>query len=197
MTEVINSPEEETRKETWLKTLAEFIVIANGKTWAADAPKIDPQRPGFKELQWPYPTNMSEKDLEDYKGWEDWLLRDSYAGYFRAPGMTTVYYKGKPAWYMHYGGHGLTEGNEARVKEIFQFLKSSLMRVRAEMPFRGPSFYEEGGLRYTFKHKGDVEDCSWEERITENGNTFFAQTGTAGTIIDKDQNRQPIAPWNL
>lgn len=195
MTEAIHSPEEEARKETWLKRLADFIVISNRQTWAADDPKIDPQRPGFKELQWPYP-NMTEQDLEAYKGWEDWLLRDSYAGYFRAPGMTTVYYKGEPVWAMQYGGHGLTEGNEARVKEIFQFLKSSLMRVRAEMPFRGPESYEEGTLIYTFKSKGDIEDCSWEERITEKGEKLFTQIGSAGLIINKDQNRQPIFPWN-
>lgn len=196
MTEAIKSPEEEARKETWLKRLADFIVIANGKTWAADSPKMDPQRPGFKELQWPYP-NMTEQDLKDYEGWEDWLLRDSYAGYFRAPGMTAVYYKGEPVWAMQYGGHGLIEGNEARVKEIFQFLKSSLMRVRAEMPFRGPESYEEGTLRYTFEHKGDVEDCLWEERITEKEKLLFTQIGSAGLIINKDQDRQPILPWNL
>lgn len=199
MTESIKGlrrPEEEAKKEEWLGKLADFIVIANGKTWAADSPKIDPQRPGYKELQWPYPV-MTEKDLEDYKGWEDWLLRDSYAGYFRAPGMTTVYYKGKPVWNMQYGGHGLTEGNEERVKEVFQFLKSALMKVSSSMPFRGPTLFQEGSLRYLFEYDGDIEDCIWKEQITEDSRRLFSQIGSAGIIIDKDSNKQPVAPWNL
>jgi len=118
-------------------------VIANTRTWAADGAEVSPERPGYKELQFPYP-NMSEKDAEAYKGWEDWRLRDSYTGYFRAPGMTTVYYKGQPAWTMQFGGHGQTEGYEDRAKQTFNFLKAALMKVSPELPFRGPKKYSEG-----------------------------------------------------
>src|SRR3989344_4726064 len=98
MTERASNPEE-LRREAWLEDLANFIVEANGQTWAADGAEVDPERPGYKELEFT-------------KG--DWRYRDSYTGYFRAPGMTTVYYKGQPAWTMAFGGHGQTEGFEDR-----------------------------------------------------------------------------------
>ena len=195
--EIQLTPEQEAKKEAWLKNLADFIVIANGKTWAADGAEVDPQRPGYKELQWPYP-NMTEEDAKAYKGWEDWLLRDSYTGYFRAPGMTTVYYKGQPAWTMQYSGHGQTEGYEDKAKQTYEFLKTALKQVTPEIPFRGPKEHAEGNKRYEFTLlEGDITDCSWQERISEDGQLTFTQKGLAGIVIQRDSTRQPINPWDL
>src|SRR3990167_1280855 len=195
--EIQLTPEQEAKKEAWLKNLADFIVIANGKTWAADGAEVDPQRPGYKELQWPYP-NMTEEDAKAYKGWEDWLLRDSYTGYFRAPGMTTVYYKGQPAWTMQYGGHGQTENYYGKVRQTFEFLKHALMKVSSELPIRGPREYVEGNKRYEFEMlEGDLEDGLWKERITEDGTQTFTQAGLVGIAIQKNPDRQPINPWDL
>lgn len=187
-------------KEAWLRKLADFVVIANRKTWAADGAEAKPpQRPEYKELQWPYAKDkMSEQDKKDYEGWEDWSLRDSYTGYFRAPGMTTVYYKGKPAWTMQYGGHGQTEGQEDGAKQTFNFLKQALMRVSPELPIRGPKEYVEGNKRYEFEMvEGNMEDGLWKEKITENGIATFTQTGLVGIVINKDANRKPQLPWNF
>lgn len=123
-------------KNQWLNKLANFIVEANGKTWAAGEGEVDPERKGYKELE--------------YKG-DEWRLRDSYTGYFRAPGMTTVYFKERPAWTMAYGGIGQLEGHERIVKPTFTFLKKALMQVKPEMPFRGPKEYVEGDWKYLFK----------------------------------------------
>lgn len=181
MPEKITSREQEV-KEAWLKDLASFIVEANGQTWAADGAEVNPERPGYKELEYSK---------------EDWRLRDSYTGYFRTPGMTTIYYKGKPAWIMTYGGHGLTEGLEDRAKETFNFLKRALMQVSTKLPFRGPELYEEEDKRYTFKLlDGDITDALWQEEITEGGQLTFAQTGLAGIVIDRGKDKQPVYPWN-
>lgn len=195
-TEIQRTPEE-ARKEEWLKDLANFIVEANGQTWAADGAEVDPERPGYKELQYA-------------KG--DWRLRDSYTGYFRAPGMTTVYYKGKPAWTMQYGGHGQTEGYEDKAKETFNFLRRALMKVSPDLPFRGPEEYIEGEQRYGNDvhvkgagHKqyvfemvdGDIEEGLWFESIVEDGTQTFKQTGILGLVIHKDENGKPIQPWNI
>lgn len=180
-TEIQKSPEE-AKKEAWLKDLANFIVEANSQTWAADGAEVDPERPGYKELQ-------------HIRG--DWRLRDSYTGYFRAPGMTTVYYKDMPAWTMAYGGHGQTEGFEDRAKETFNFLRNALKQVSPEMPFRGSELYEEGDKRYTFNLlNGGITDALWKEEIHEGGKLTFTQTGIAGIVIYKDATRQPIQPWN-
>lgn len=192
----LRQSEQEAGKEAWLNNLANFIVIANGRTWAADSAEVDPQRPGYKELQWPYPV-LTEEEQEAYKGWEDWTLRDSYTGYFRAPGMTTVYYKGEAAWTMQYGGHGQTEGYEDRAKQTFEFLKHALMKVSPELPIRGPREYIEGSNRYEFEMlEGNLEDGLWRERITEDGIETFTQTGLVGVVIHRDANKQPVLPWN-
>ncbi len=177
------SPEQEAAKDKWIEELAGFIIEANRNTWAADLGEVQPERPGYKELE--YKNGL-------------WRLRDSYTGYFRAPGMTTVYYKDQPAWTMQYGGHGLTEGHEAQVKDTYGFLKEALMRVTPELPFRGPEEYTNGDKKYTFKLlDGDITDGLWREEITESGLLTFTQTGLVGIIIHRDSNRQPKVPWDL
>jgi len=60
--EIQLTPEQEVKKKAWLKSLADFIVIANGKTWAADGAEVEPRRPGYKRLQWPCTEDkMSEQ----------------------------------------------------------------------------------------------------------------------------------------
>lgn len=173
---------EQEAKEKWLKELAGFIVEANKNTWAAEGAEVEPERLGYKELE--YKNGL-------------WRLRDSYTGYFRAPGMTTVYYKDMPAWTMAYGGHGQTEGYEDRAKQTFEFLKSALMKVTSDLPFRGPEKYEDGENVYTFKMMhGDITDGLWREEITEGGILTFTQTGLVGAVIHRGPDRQPILPWN-
>ena len=173
--------EQEVRKQTWLRDLSGFIVEANKNTWAADLGEVEPQRPGFKELE--------------YKRGQ-WKLRDSYAGYFKGPGMTTVYYQDVPAWAMLYAGVGQVEGHEATAKETYAFLRTALMKATPEHPFRGPELHEDGRWRYTFKLDGNIEDGLWREEITDSGILVFSQSGIIGTSIPKDENRQPILPWN-
>ena len=180
-TEVLPIPE--TKKDLWLRELTEFVVEANLNTWAADGAEVSPERAGYKELEY-------------VKG--DWRLRDSYTGFFRAPGMTTVYYKGTPVWNMQYGGHGMTDGYENRADTTFRFLRAALSKVTQELPFRGPVEYIEGNNRYVFELiHGDVTDCLWREEITEDDILTFTQTGMAGIMIHKDSDRKPTLPWNL
>jgi hypothetical protein len=176
-------PESEWQKKAWLKKLAKFIVTANGKTWAADGAEITPEIQGYKHLEY-------KKGL--------WKLKDRYSGYFMAPGHTTVYYKNQPVWTMSYGGQGQTKGYENQAKQTFTFLKSALMKVTPDLPFRGPEIYEEGNKKYTFKMlEGDITDGLWKEEIKENGIVTFKQTGLVGLVINKDQNRKPVLPWKL
>lgn len=189
-------PKQKALKGGWLKDLAEFIVIANRKTWAADAAEVPPQRPGYKELQWPYPQ-MCEENQKLYRGWEDWVLRDSYTGYFRAPGMTTVYYKDRPAWTQSYGGPGMIRSHYDKAKSTFEFLKAALKKVTPGLPFRGPSEYAEENRHYIFRLEGDIEDFTWIESIVENEVLAFMQTGFGGIVIHHDERRLPVYPWDL
>lgn len=168
-------------KIKWLEELRDFIVLANKNTWAAKGQRIEPQRPGFKELE------FSDGD---------WLLRDSFVGSFRAPGMTTIYYKGNPAWTMQYGGHGIIEGYESIARDIFDFLEDTLMRITPELPFRGPREYVKGNKTYNFNIlSGDIEDGMWKEQITESGKLVFEQYGINSLVIARTKDRQPVFPW--
>ena len=176
-------------RNQWLDDLAKFIVEANKNTWAAEGTEVAPEREGYKELE--------------YKKGE-WRLRDSYTGYFRAPGMTTVYFKDRPAWTMAYGGTGQLEGHEEIVKPTFAFLRKTLMQVSPKMPFRGPEFFEEGDWRYTFEllSNNDITDFSGREEIRNQlhlhgGIPVFQQTMFGGIVIPKNSERKPLHPWNF
>ena len=184
------SPEEEARKKNWLNDLTNFIVDANTHTWAAKGSEVNiPQRPGYKELRWPLPNPETGK-IEGA-----WELRDSYTGYFRAPGMTTIYYKGESTWTMAYGGTGMTEEKYDITKRTFQFLKRALMLVNKEMPYRGLPLEEEG-YRYEIEVRGNLEDFDGREKIYEYNELTFTQIFFGGIVIHRDTNRQPIYPWN-
>jgi len=175
------APDEE-KKEAWLKKLAEFIVEANQNTWAADKGKVIPQRPGCKEL-----------DYE--KG--DWHLRDSYTGYFRAPGMTIIYYKGQPAWTMAYGGSGMEEDKYETTGPTFDFLKAALMKVTPQLPYRGPRNYKDGEYQYKLRVKGDLADFDGKEMIFKDKELVFSQLIFGGVVINKDSSKHPVYPWPI
>lgn len=167
------------KKEAWLKDLSEFIVEANRNTWAADGKEVDPEREGYNELEYE-------------KG--DWRLRDSYTGYFRAPGMTTVYHHGSPVWTMAYSGKGMVRGGGKLAESTFKFLKSVLMRVTSDEPYRGPN-REDGEWRYSFElQRGNIIDFLWKEEIYKEDKLVFTQTGIGGIVVFKKQ-RGPSQPW--
>ena len=180
-----NKPElapDEERKEAWLRKLTEFIVEANRNTWAADKGKVAPQRPGCKEL--------------DYER-GDWHLRDSYTGYFRAPGMTIIYYKDQPAWTMAYGGIGMEEDKYKITKPTFDFLKAALMEVTPDLPYRGPKNFRDGEYQYKLRVNGDLADFDGKEVILKNKELVFSQLIFGGVVINKDSSRHPVYPWQI
>jgi len=173
-------------KDRWISDLREFIVIANKNTYASGTgiiPQDLVQRPGYKELE--YIDGL-------------WKMRDSYTGYYRAPGVTTVYYKGIPSWVMTYMGRGMLDGFYNITKETFIFLKSALMKVDPSLPFRGPSEYIEGDFRYNFNIlSGDILDGMWREEIFNKDDLVFTQTGLVGVVIPKNDVGDPLNPWDL
>ena len=181
---MVNDKEtQEKRKQAWLGELTNFIVKANKETYAVGKGQVEAERKGFKELE-----------FEE----GDWRLRDSYSGYFKAPGWTTVYYKGRPVWYMTYGGQGMAEGKENKAPETYGFLVKAVMLVSPEMPFRGPEKFSDGEWEYVFKPlKGDITGFGAVEEIRQSGDFVFSQDINGGLIVDKDENRQIVFPWNL
>ena len=156
-----------------LKELAEFLVEAKTKTYAnVNAKEIKAQRPGFKELEYK-------------KG--KWEYRDSYCGFFFAPGQEIVRFNKKPVWAMAYSG-GMNKkyhGDILFAKETFGFLKLALAKVSSKTPYRGPKSYISGNYKYTNTIKGNITDFSGTEKIFFKGKEIFKQEYIGGVIINK------------
>lgn len=154
-----------------LKNLNEFLVDANANGYAGGGKEISPpQRPGFSEIEYK-------------KG--DWMMHDSYAGHFFAPGQEVVYYKGKPVWAMAYAG-GMEfkyHANEKVTRQAVVFLKKALVAMDPTKPFRGPKLFQEGGMKYVSKTEGDTKDFFGNEKIYNDDELVFEQNFIGGIIV--------------
>ncbi|MCX6708773.1 MAG: DUF5680 domain-containing protein [Candidatus Woesearchaeota archaeon] len=166
-----------------ISDLVNFLLKARLKGYAGDGKKEEkPERPGFKEF---------------YYKEEDFEYRDSYAGYFQAPGQEVIRFKGKPVWTMSYSGGMLPEfhGDLELAKETFAFLKKTLQHVDPKKPFRGPEYFKEldkfgdTSFQYIDDNNGDVTNFEGVETILKeiDGSDVdvFRQNYVGGLIIDK------------
>jgi hypothetical protein len=152
--------------------LNEFLFSANENGYAGEGKEVEPQRPKFKEIEY----------IEG-----DWYFRDSYSGFYFAPGQEVVYFKDKPIWAMAYAG-GMKfdyHGDHDFAKQTFSFLKRALMAMDKEKPFRGPENFEEGEWKYESKVEGDIRDFLGNEKIYYQGELVFEQNFIGGLIVSK------------
>jgi len=156
-----------------LKELARFLVKAKSQTYAGDAKEVSPQRPDFSELE------FSESDLN---------YRDSYFGFFMAPGQEVVRLDGKTIWVMSYSGGMRPEHcNDVEFAEkTFAFLKKALSMVEETKPFRGPKNLKENEWEYKCNVEGDITDFNGTEYIYFEGDLVFRQNFIGGMAIYKE-----------
>jgi len=155
-----------------LKKLNQFLYEANANGYAGGGKEIQAQRPKFKEIEY------SEGD---------WYYRDSYSGFFFAPGQEVVYFKNNPIWAMAYAG-GMKEkyhGDAKFAGETFGFLKNAMMAMDRSKPFRGPKKFGEGDYRYESKVVGNAKDFIGNEKIYYKNELVFEQHFIGGLIIGK------------
>jgi hypothetical protein len=152
-----------------LEELAKFLVKAKRNAWAGNGKEIKPQRPGFKELEF-------------REG--DWYYRDSYAGFFWAPGQEVVWYQNTPVWAMAYNG-GMIGNNLDLAVQTFAFLKEALKRVNVKMPFRGPAAYSQEDYEYYANVVGDIRNFKGHEDVFHRGCLEFEQDYIGGLIVPK------------
>jgi hypothetical protein len=160
---------------TDLNKLAKFLVIAKKATYAsADSSNIKSERPRHKELE--YSDGL-------------FYYRDSYVGFFQAPGMEEVRLgkEGETVWTMAYSGGMLPEFQKdvKMAKDTFNFLKKALALVHEEMPYRGPNIFEEGNWKYMNEVTGDIKRFNGYERILFNNKEVFTQEYIGGLAISK------------
>lgn len=133
--------------------ITDFLIRAKKKTYAGMGPETESIRPG-------------SHDLEYEEG--DFHYIDTYYGGEAFGGGEFVWVKEVPVYGMNYYGRVLANSFS------IDFLKAALLLVPEDMPYRGPSFFEEQGFVYRCKVSGDMnwfqgyEDICYEnEKIYE------------------------------
>lgn len=131
-----------------------FIVRAKKATFAGDGGNAPPSRPGAHDLVF-----------------EDgcWQYRDTFFGTQDFSGQEIVCYDGSPVWGMSYYGRVLHQ--DVPKRELWSFLKKSLLRVYEEGRFLGPSDYVYGRWVYRDQNEGDTiyfsgqEEIQWDSKL--------------------------------
>ena len=159
-----------------LNRLAKFLVEAKKKTYAsANKMDIDSERPLHEELEF--------SDGEFY-------YRDSYVGFFQAPGMEEVRIgkEGKTIWTMAYSGEMLPKYqgklNILFAKKTFGFLKKALTLIEESKPYRGPEKLKEGDWKYKCSVGGDIKKFIGHEKIFFKEEEVFSQDYIGGLVLN-------------
>lgn len=112
-----------------------FLLTAKKNTYAAANNMTDSCR-----------TNSHDYRYQDENGF---TYLDSYLGGECFAGEEVVWLHENPVWSMNYAGRVTGENFQGA------FLKEALMRVSAELPFRGPKIYTKGDYHYHCKVDGE------------------------------------------
>ncbi len=123
---------------------------------------------------------LSDKSKELIFKEKDLTYRDRYFGSKNFIGEEIVFKKEKPIWGMNYYGEVFI--NETSNKEIYNFLKQALRRVKENKPFRGPSSFKDNSFEYINKTKGSLEGFFGEEKIYYKNKLVYKLTYHGGTI---------------
>ena len=132
-----------------------FLITAKQNTYASDGNLVTASRSG-------------SKDLVYHEGPFSYL--DTYLGDFNFIGEEAVWYEEKAVWGMNYYGRMLVE----KIPPGFShFLKSALLNVPQEMPFRGPEEFTEDDFSYNCSTEGNIEWFRGKEFICYKGQKIY------------------------
>lgn len=143
-----------------------FLLRAKKSTYAAgDGGKVASSRP-------------ASHDLAYREG--EWAYLDTYLGGFAFIGEEAVWCQETPIWGMNYYGTMTVDTIPAGFSE---FLKSALLQVPPEAPYRGPAVYQDGEYAYTCRWEGTLESFRGEEMISLDGQMVYRLDFHGGKII--------------
>lgn len=108
-----------------------------------------------------------------------WKMNDNFFGGEPYGGRIIVSYDGKPVWMMVYYGW-VEQGVTPSV--VYAVLRSALMEMPENAPFRGPKQTEKDDCIYTNNWHGDVARYSGEEKITQNGKQIYTARYMGGLV---------------
>jgi len=125
-----------------------FLIRAKKATYAGKGAETDSSRPASHDLQY------SEGSLR---------YIDTYLGGNQFAGEEALWENDVPFWSMNYMGRVIEGG------VLGDFLKEALLQVTDDMPYRGPSRYENGDYLYKCLVDGDFDWFTGCEEIFYKG----------------------------
>jgi hypothetical protein len=151
-----------------LKALRQFLIDSNKAGYA-----------GGEEKKWIKESDQSTSiPFKKYP----WRSHDNFFGGEPYGGRTVVSYKEKPVWMIVYYGW-VEEGIENNL--VYGILKSALMHMPSEYPFRGPKEFTEGEFVYTNVWQGELKRFFGEENITRKGKPLYKANYIGGLVDQK------------
>jgi hypothetical protein len=111
----------------------------------------------------------------------DWKYHDNYFGGEPYGGREVVSFKGKPIWMMLYYGWVVPDP-DLDIKKVYGFLQEALRAIPDDNPYRGPRFFQSGGMTYINSWRGEMDSFSGEEKIYFGGKEIYAATYLGGLI---------------
>lgn len=101
------------------------------------------------------------------------LYRDIYTGSAMFAGQEMVYYGGKPVWTMSYAGNIPADVSKDDVDALVKLLHKALMRVSAEIPYRGPRHLQDGAHTYSNFPEGRLDSFFGREAIARSDAVLY------------------------
>lgn len=143
----------------------QFLIKAKKQTYAnGNAKKVNSSRLGSNDYQ--YEEEIEGKLMK---------YHDTYFGGTQFIGEEVVYCEDSmPLWGMNY--YGVTLDENLSEEAMDKALRPALMQVGEDtcvLPVRGPSQYQNGEYRYTFKSNGKIESFTGIEEIYKNDQLIF------------------------
>lgn len=148
------------------KSFTAFLIKAKQNTYASGDEPDKSSRPASHDMQF----------IE-----EPYQYIDTWLGGFHFIGEEAVWQKGIAVWGMNYYGKMLVE----KIPEGFShFLKTSLLQIPNEAPYRGPATYTEDDFEYHCAWRGNLLSFEGEEAISWKKKTIYRLTFHGGEIRD-------------
>ncbi len=143
----------------------QFLIKAKQNTYAGSGMMTQSSRTSSKDL------SFSEGNLR---------YLDTYLGDFHFIGEEAIWYDQKPIWGMNYYGKMLVE----KVPPGFgEFLKSALLQVPVEMPYRGPEELIGKDFSYFCSVEGGLDCFLGKEFITMHGKRIYQLYFHGGEVL--------------
>ena len=142
-----------------------FLIKAKKQTYAnSNAKKVTSSRLGANDYQ--FEEEIDGKSMK---------YHDTYFGGTCFMGEEVLYCQDNiPIWGMNY--YGVTLDKKLSEEAMDKALRPALMHVGEDasvLPVRGPSQYQNGEYRYSFKNMGNIESFTGIEEIYKNDKLIF------------------------